>query len=441
MRKAGFVVAFAVFLLSFNITVEVLPQNAKADTIYVGGTGPGNYSTIQGAIDASDIGDTLRIYSGTYFEHIVVGKALTLIGENRDTTIIDGNGAGPIINVTTDWVNISGFNITNGGVSSKTGGIVLYYSQNCHITDNLVSGNGNGIWLTYASYNAISGNHVFMNMRDGIELYPSSNDNTIMENTIHDNFAGVGVWYSNRNVIASNDIYSEVDMVNDDLHGVMVGHSNDNTIANNSISEHMEGIALFDSNHNTIAGNSVSRSHFAIDLSGSSNTMIDNNTVFDNDEGISMGVSNNNTISNNVIYDNSYGVKIRSSNGNRIYHNEFTDNLDQAYDHNGTNQWDNGYPSGGNYWSDYSAYDWYSGSNQNELGGDGMGDSPHQIEGGSSSDRYPILVGPPKTIFNEIGFWIALVFVLIFVPLAIFFLMRRRKMRKVDVPSEDEFEN
>ncbi|MCK5291538.1 MAG: right-handed parallel beta-helix repeat-containing protein [Thermoplasmata archaeon] len=442
MRKASFVVAFAVFLLSFHMTVEVLPQNATADTVYVGGTGPGNYSTIQGAIDASDIGDTLHIYSGTYFEHIVVGKALTLIGENRDTTIIDGSDAGPIINVTADWVNISGFNITNGGVSSKTGGIVLHHSQNCYIADNLVSGNGNGMWLTYASYNTISGNHVFMNMWDGIELYPSSNDNTIIGNTIHDNWFGVGVWYSNSNVISSNDIYSEFNMVNDDHAGVAVGYSNDNTIANNSVSEQRTGISLHDSDNNIISGNSGFLNRYAIDLFRSNNTIIDYNTVYDNSNGISIIVSNNNTISDNVIYSNSYGLQIESSSGNKIYHNEFTDNLDQAYDHNGTNQWDNGYPSGGNYWSDYSAYDWFSGPNQNELAGDGIGDSPRQIEAGSCKDRYPILVRPSKSIFNEIGFWIAVILVLVLVALAVFFFKRRKKKEEEpDKSSEEEFEN
>jgi parallel beta-helix repeat protein len=440
MRKISFIVAFLVLLFAFHMTVETVSQNSKADIIHVGGAGPGNHSTIQGAIDASEAGDMLYVYSGTYIEHIVIGKPLTLIGSVSGTTIIDGSEAGPIINVTSDWVNISGFNITNGGVSGKTGGIVLYHVQNCFLIDNLVSKNGNGIWLTNASNNTISGNHVFMNMWDGIELYPSSNDNMIMQNVINDNWAGVGVYRSNRNMIASNHIYSEHNMFNDDQYGVAVGYSNDNIIANNSVSEVRGGISLHDSDRNIISGNSGSLNHFAIGLFRSNNTLISNNTVSDNNEGISIGVSNNNTISENMIYDNSYGVQIESSSGNRIYHNEFTDNLDHAYDHNGTNQWDNGYPSGGNFWGDYSAYDWYSGPDQNKFGGDGIGDSPRQIEGGSSKDRYPILVGPAKSIFDDIGFWIALALVIIFVALAIFLLMRRRRLRGIDESTEDELE-
>ena len=54
--------------------------------------GSGNYTVIQSAIDATTDGDTVLVYDGTYTENIdYSGKNLIIIGENRETTIIDGN--------------------------------------------------------------------------------------------------------------------------------------------------------------------------------------------------------------------------------------------------------------------------------------------------------------------------------------------------------------
>jgi len=83
------------------------------DTLYVGGTGTGNYSTIQEAIDDASDGDTVFVYddSSPYIENVVVDKSINLIGEDRNTTIIDGSIDGDGIYVSADWVNISGLHI------------------------------------------------------------------------------------------------------------------------------------------------------------------------------------------------------------------------------------------------------------------------------------------------------------------------------------------
>ena len=77
---------------------------------------------------------------------------------------------------------------------------------------------------------------------------------------------------------------------------------------------------------------------------------------------------------------------------NKIYHHYFINNTNQANDRC-SNQWDNGYPSGGNFWSDYTGVDNFSGPDQDIPGSDGIGDTNYSIPGGSSVDNYPLIDG------------------------------------------------
>jgi len=83
--------------------------------LYVGGSGPGNYTKIQDAIDNASDGDTVFVYddSSPYrVRNLIVDKSINLIGEDRDTTVIEGWGY--VIELSADWVNISEFTIQNG---------------------------------------------------------------------------------------------------------------------------------------------------------------------------------------------------------------------------------------------------------------------------------------------------------------------------------------
>jgi parallel beta-helix repeat protein len=84
----------------------------------------------------------------------------------------------------------------------------------------------------------------------------------------------------------------------------------------------------------------------------------------------------------NDIFDNYYaGIAISDASNNYIYHNNFLRNRYQAYD-DATNVWDDGYPSGGNYWDDYTGID---------ADWDGIGDTPYAIVNGFNIDRYPLM--------------------------------------------------
>ena len=100
----------------FNaVEKSTTPLNGK--TLYVGGSGPGNYSKIQDAIDNASDGDTVFVYeySSPYRENLEIDKSINLLGEDRDTTIIDGPGGSNTANVIANRINISGFTLINNG--------------------------------------------------------------------------------------------------------------------------------------------------------------------------------------------------------------------------------------------------------------------------------------------------------------------------------------
>jgi len=211
---------------------------------------PKDYATIQAAINAANEGDTIFVYPGIYYENVVVTKAVSLIGENRESTIIDSEYIGTVILVSSaNYVMISDFTIRNSGLE--------YYA---------------------------------------------------------------GIYLSNAN------------------------HCN---IAHNNILDNLVGILLYSSSSSKIVGNNLK------------------------------------TNSGN-------GISLASSSNNTIIHNNFINNTNQIYLYQSINTWDNGYPFGGNYWSDYNETDTFSGPYQNVTGSDGIGDTPYIIDE-NNTDCYPLM--------------------------------------------------
>ena len=174
-------------------------------------------------------------------------------------------------------------------------------------------------------------------------------------------------------------------------YGIWLYWSSNNNISENKIENNVFGIKLPDSSNNIISGNNIINNGCGIMLVCSSSNNISRNNITNNGHGITLSCSSNNNISRNDIITNNYeGIWLASSLNNIIYHNNFIDNTDQVFSYASTNIWDDGYPSGGNYWSDYNGTDLFSGLYQNETGSDGIGDTPYVIDE-NNVDRYPLM--------------------------------------------------
>lgn len=179
MRK-GFEVGIF-FLLFVTCIIPTTAQNTektvsttRGNWLYVGGSGPGNYSTIQDAINNASTGDIVFVYTGIY-KPITVSKSLYLIGENKHTTIINGTGAYDVVSVV-GGVTISGFTIQNGGAPGKKygRGINIQHVSNIVVSNIILSHNYLGIFL-YWGKNILFTNITFVNESGGISLWDAMN--------------------------------------------------------------------------------------------------------------------------------------------------------------------------------------------------------------------------------------------------------------------------
>jgi parallel beta-helix repeat protein len=422
---------------SANREWRVMKFRSLSSRVHNTNTGK-NYATIQEAIDANETldGHTILVDAGIYYENVVVNKSVSLIGENTDTTIIDGNSTGTVITATQNNVNITGFTIRRSGTAHPDAGIYLYGLQGCNISNNNIVDNYQGVYLYSSNYSIVSGNNITGNY-DTIRLDYGSG-NIIRRNDLASSYVGIVLTYSSWNVVSDNvcvgnDIHLEFspnNTINGNTlvnRGLYVLGSYQNTVWNNTVngkpliylenvydckityggqvilvrcqnisvkginlSNTSTGIELYETENCEIANNIMDSNFFngiAV-FGGSSDNVIRNNTISNNYRGICLTNSSDNIVRNNNIINNFYGIEFSSN--NTFYHNNFVDNIWSVLSYGEHNKWDNYYPLGGNYWSDYTGIDVYNGVYQNEAGYDWIGDSPYVIDE-NNTDRYPLM--------------------------------------------------
>jgi parallel beta-helix repeat protein len=378
---SGFVKFFyTTLLISMLISVFHVQFNiANPEMITV----PDTYLSIQEAIDHARPGGTIYVKAGIYLEHIVVAyNNLKIVGENRYTTIIDGQGIGTVVYLKANGIVFDGFTIKNSGFNFTDSGIYIDHSINSQISDNNVIDNNLGLYLYTSSNITLRNNSMFTN-RYNFGVY---GDN--LQEYIHDIDAtnlvdgkSLIYWVGQSSgqpplnagyvaIVNSSNVTLQDLTLSRNWQAVLFAYSTNSSITNVTATMNMDCIWILNCTACTVTDSDISGNSWGgVAIVNSSACSVYGNSINDNAE---------------------YGVLLSDSSHNLFYHNNFTNNTSQVWFFGfNSNNWDDGYPTGGNFWSNQGCTDVKSGWGQNQTGSDGICDLPFVVDS-NNIDRYPL---------------------------------------------------
>jgi nitrous oxidase accessory protein len=241
---------FLLWVLSFSKNEVTIRYGSAANVnqriLYV----PSNFTSIQAAVNNASSGDTVIVASGAYKENLIISKSLTLIGENRGTTIIDGSGVGDTVSVRSNYVNIQELTVINSGTSTRNSGIVIDNCRGVSVNSTQIAGTYYALSLAYCFDSVFSNNLVFNNTF-GIQLV-NSNNNVFSDNIISANGQGITLENTNNNVFSDNIISANGE-------GITLDYINRfNVFFGNTFVDNGEGAAIRQSSY----GNSFYHNNF-----------------------------------------------------------------------------------------------------------------------------------------------------------------------------------
>lgn len=368
------------FLSSFNI------QKANAsNSIYIRSDG-----TIEpSAANITKASDSLYVFSDDNFDQILVEKDdITIDGvgytlQNPEALAweeyFDQNPPDPVTTIPEVLSDLTGFvlsqvnNVTIKNVHIRGFTTAVEVSVNS-INNNILSNN-----ITTTRYPS----HI-IRYREApfcaVRIHESTSDTTVDNNTITDQ-QGVHAIQSDNNVISRNNItkgYARFDPYED--YGIYLFQSSYNIVSENNIEVPGEyGLIVEESSYNVVSGNNITAYWMSVALSGNNN-VVTQNTLFYYIIPVNFY---QNAIDHKIYHNNFIKASVESRDPKRCYPRWKVEPWNPS-------QWDDGYPSGGNYWSDYLGVDQYSGENQDQVGFDGIGDEP-VVLGDFNVDNYPLM--------------------------------------------------
>ena len=374
-RKFVIAVALTLILSCSLVLMFNIPVAEAGETIYI---------RVDGSIDPP----SANITSADNVTYTLIGNVNDSVVVQRANIVLDGvgytvqgTGSGTGINVT--------------GVSNVT-------IMNCIIKSFRV-----GIYLDVGANNGVVENNTIQNLQgalgeDAVGVYLKSNYSIIFNNTISSLTGGTGGAGGYMGYGGSGGVSSGV---------YLSGSSNvsvtSNTITNmtggtGGIGGYMgyggsggiaSGVYLSSSTGNNLTSNLIAN---LTGGSGGTAGRLGGSGSKGTSQSLYLYQSSSLTIRENRLQTADCCLYLNSSSNNIIYYNNFNATAYQVYNYASNNTWDNGYPLGGNYWSNYTGVDNYSGPYQNETGSDGIGDTPVQIDQ-YNKDNYPIMNQGPYT--------------------------------------------
>src|SRR6266568_3688590 len=301
-------------------------------------------------------------------------------------------------------------------VSNNAHNIDISYSTNVTITNNQSNIPGLKIGVAYSSNITISGNSYACDCVPVI--VENSNHVTIIGNNLNGNEFDAVVNFVNSDFI---DV-SDNTVSGDSYGGIVLSTCHDVSIENNHVSTYgnnlvplsggevgISGCKIVNISNNTLAPTYYRYPYTPplLKVSFSSDLTVSGNNLSNAITAVSILNSSNATITGNTLQSNAQGLILNNTANIQVFHNNFLNNALQAQDTNSTqNIWDNGYPSGGNVWSDYTGVDNCSGPQQNICPSpDGIGDTPYTFN--NNQDNYPLMQpfapDPPAAVATSGG--------------------------------------
>jgi len=264
-------------------------------TLYVGGSGPNNYTRIQDAIDNARDGDTIFVYPGNYKENIVVYKSLKIIGIGYPA-ILPEDVNKSTVKMVNEECTIKGFNITQGNIGIK----LLSDARKCQIENNILYGNiYSGIYIDNAWESKIS-NNIFKN----------------------GGYCGIYIAWGNNISIINNTFISTGHGIDGEGVGFVIA---ENIFFEGDSAIHVDSLLSQDFE---IYGNKIERYGCGISIIGHSHKIY-HNEIYNNNEGIfycGIVLSKTEIYENNISY-NVRGMGLMNVIGNlRICKNNFVGN-------------------------------------------------------------------------------------------------------------------
>lgn len=408
---------------SQEVTVSPSPVYVPHDPILI--IGDDDFTSENGVIGGSGTFQNPYVIGGWEIRP-AVDDGITVLGTTVYFTICDTKIAGDIENCTygISLESVDHAVLRDLDVSGFRTGVQARNTDDLTVSHCRLTWNSWGLFTflcgsVFVTHSEIAHNIVGTGNHDGLAVYET--DYLFMAwNTVIDNWDGVFA-----SLVTNADIFNNT--FTDNVVGIQALYSGLTIFGNSFTSRHI-GILLFDCPDTNVEVNTVIMnpsaydSHFGIDFMSCANLTVSCNVIRSCVHGIGTEIGNQaypdsenviiswNEISNcsqglsirevwkltvtgNRLISNDVGMYVNSSTwGLRAHHNDFVGNAEQAVeDRMGTtNLWDDGYPSGGNFWSDYNGADEYGGADQDEPGPDGIGDTPYVLASGSQ-DNYPLM--------------------------------------------------
>ena len=237
------------FLHVYNMAGGILGWIAEGYPTYV------NYGSIQQAVNNATERTTLYVGTGQYFETLTINKSLSLVGENKDSTIIDGNDNRTVLYVNADNVSINDLKIQYSGCSCEgLYGIDMGSNRrNVNVTNNNIFSDSVGIYVKDGQDIVIVNNNV-TSSRDYSIAIQDSTGILMSDNIFADNLNQVDIENSSALTIINNNF------TNSGTYGITLTNSNNNTISGNMFSSNKsyaaDALFFLQSNNNSIFDNS-----------------------------------------------------------------------------------------------------------------------------------------------------------------------------------------